>query len=155
MFGITACESFVEFHLVLVFLAPFQYFNGKYCCDAFSRELVIISSTNQVSDIVVSGYRIAEYTSKNHRSEDGEKDEVESQLDFETTKLIKQAHLLKTQTLAVCFEASNRSNDTNRNKLKGVHVMNHVVQGLNWYGGTRTYLHERSGGNRTYLHERS
>ena len=85
----------------------------------------------------------------------GEAQEVESQLDFETTKLIKQAHLLKTQTLAVCFEASNRSNDTNRNKLKGVHVMNHVVQGLNWYGGTRTYLHERSGGNRTYLHERS
>ena len=131
-----------------MFLSPFRNFNGKFCCDDFSSELVITSGTNQVSDIVVSTYRIAEYTRKNHGCKDGEKEEiqeVESQLDFETTKLIKQAHLLKTQTLAVCFEASNRYNDTNRNKLKDVHVMNHAVQGLSWSrGGTRAYFHERS-----------
>ena len=75
--GITTCESLVEFHLVLVFLSPFRNFNGKFCCDDFSSELVITSGTNQVSDIVVSTYRIAEYTRKNHGCKDGEKEEIQ------------------------------------------------------------------------------
>ena len=98
------------------------------------------------SEILVNAYDKAELISKKQAREDGDEEEVQEvqRSDYETNiKCLREAskhtHLLKIQVLLACFEASNRYNDNQRIKLKGVHVLSQVVQPtgqiLYWSGG--------------------